>query len=173
MKKNEYKFLRSRPSLIATRSSLLNSPRGFTILELIVSLAIIGLLLAVAINGLAVSRQKARDAKRVDEIKQIQNALQLYYNDNQSYPVTLSHNLLVPVYIKAIPKDPGTGNDYLYSAFLDGSTCGNYHLGARLEITPNNTGTLETDFDVPASGNVCAGSGADFNGADPVYDVHP
>lgn len=150
-----------------------NFNRGFTILELIVSLAIIGLLLAVAINGLATSKQKSRDAKRVDEIKQIQNALQLYHNDNQSYPATLSGDLLVPVYIKVIPKDPGTGNDYLYAALLLGSSCNNYHLGARLEITPVNTGTLETDFDSLASENICPGSSPDFDGADPVYDAHP
>lgn len=150
-----------------------NHSRGFTILELIVSLAIIGLLLAVAINGLAASKQKSRDVKRVDEIKQIQNALQLYHNDNQSYPATLSSELLVPVYIKTIPKDPATGNNYLYAALFDGNTCGNYHLGATLEITPPNTGTLETDFDSLTSADVCTGSNTDFDGADPVYDVHP
>lgn len=167
------KYKNKIPGLFAQRLTLFNSSRGFTILELIVSLAIIGLLLGVVMNGIANSRQKARDSKRVDEIKQLQNALQLYYNDNQSYPTTLDRDILVPIYIKTIPKDPATGGDYLYAALFDGNTCGNYHLGATLEITPLNTGALETDFDAPASQGVCGGSNADFSGDDPVYDVRP
>ncbi|MEK7129361.1 MAG: type II secretion system protein [Patescibacteria group bacterium] len=167
------KYKNKIPGLFAQRLTLFNSSRGFTILELIVSLAIIALLLGVVINGIAGSRQRTRDVKRVDEIKQLQNALQLYHNDNQSYPATLDRDILVPAYIKALPKDPATAGDYLYAALLVRSTCNNYHLGATLETVPPNTGVLETDFDAIASQDVCSGSNADFSGDDPVYDVHP
>ena len=60
--------------------------KGFTLIELLVVIAIIGLLSTLAIVSLNSARQKSRDAKRVADIKQIQTALELYYNDNFGYP---------------------------------------------------------------------------------------
>ena len=59
---------------------------GFTLLELLVVIAIIGLLSTLAIVALNSARQKARDAKRVADIKQVQTALELYFNDQSAYP---------------------------------------------------------------------------------------
>ena len=60
--------------------------KGFTLIELLVVIAIIGLLSTLAVVALNSARAKARDAKRVGDVKQMQTALELYYNDNQSYP---------------------------------------------------------------------------------------
>jgi general secretion pathway protein G len=60
--------------------------KGFTLIELLVVIAIIGLLSTLAIVSLNSARQKSRDAKRVADIKQVQTALELYYNDNFGYP---------------------------------------------------------------------------------------
>ena len=148
--------------------------KGFTILEMIVSLAVIAMILAVVLNGLAGTRAKSHDTKRVEDIKQLQNGLQLYYNDNRSYPATLDPDLLVPSYMKAMPKDPTTNQNYLYAVFLINGRCTNYHLGATLEAVPPNTGVLETDFDLSVSpGSTCPTSAPDFDGTDPVYDVSP
>ncbi len=62
--------------------------KGFTLIELLVVVAIIGLLATLSIVALNTARAKARDAKRVADIKQIQTALELYYNDNSGYPAT-------------------------------------------------------------------------------------
>jgi general secretion pathway protein G len=61
--------------------------KGFTLIELLVVIAIIGLLSTLAVVALGSARQKARDSKRLSDLKQIQTALELFYTDNNSYPV--------------------------------------------------------------------------------------
>ena len=64
----------------------LQKSTGFTLIELLVVIAIIGILAAVVLVSLNSARQKSRDAKRLADIRQIQTALELYYNDNSGYP---------------------------------------------------------------------------------------
>lgn len=144
--------------------------RGFTLIELLVVIAIIGLLSAVVLASLNSARTKGRDARRVADIKQLQLALELYYDANSAYPAAISTTTLVtPGYIAAIPADPSTNAAYSYAG-LGASTCTSYHLGATLE-TSNHT-TLNGDNDA-AAGTACTGSAADFAGTDPIYDVKP
>ena len=65
---------------------LKNKKTGFTLIELLVVISIIGLLSSVIFAGLNDAKAKARDAKRLSELKEIQNALELYYAQNDSYP---------------------------------------------------------------------------------------
>lgn len=61
---------------------------GFTLIELLVVIAIIGLLSTLAIVALNSSRIKSRDAKRLADVRQIQTALELYYDKNGNYPLS-------------------------------------------------------------------------------------
>ncbi|HCM44117.1 TPA: hypothetical protein DIS55_04180 [Candidatus Kaiserbacteria bacterium] len=100
--------------------------RGFTLIELLVVVAIIGLLSSVVLASLNGARVKGRDARRLADVKQIQLALELYYDDSDNkYPASVSGNWLAnvvgltPTYISTMPHDPnisspGTGNDYRY-----------------------------------------------------------
>ncbi|MFZ4631742.1 MAG: type II secretion system protein [Patescibacteria group bacterium] len=61
---------------------------GFTLIELLVVIAIIGLLSTLSVVALNSARARSRDARRVSDIKQIQTALEMYYNEMNSYPAT-------------------------------------------------------------------------------------
>ena len=60
--------------------------KGFTLIELLVVIAIIGILATIAVVALQNARAKARDARRVADVKQTQTALELFFNDKQRYP---------------------------------------------------------------------------------------
>lgn len=59
---------------------------GFTLIELLVVIAIIGLLSTLSILALNQARARARDAKRVSDVRQIQTAVEMYYNAAGHYP---------------------------------------------------------------------------------------
>ena len=113
--------------------------KGFTLIELLVVIAIIGLLSTLAIVSLNSARQKSRDAKRVADIKQIQTALELYYNDNFGYPpdVTSGDSITSTstevTYMGQVPVAPTPpdgdcdtdNNPYRYTTNDSGAT---YHL---------------------------------------------
>jgi len=66
--------------------SVIKKNKGFTLIEILVVLSIIGLISSFIFVGLKSSRLKARDAKRIQEITQIIKALQLYWVANEKYP---------------------------------------------------------------------------------------
>ncbi len=63
-----------------------NTRKGFTLIELLVVIAIIGMLSSVILASLNSARAKARDARRLADIKQIHLALEMFMNDNGHYP---------------------------------------------------------------------------------------
>ncbi|HBB56455.1 TPA: hypothetical protein DEW47_01955 [Patescibacteria group bacterium] len=154
-----------------------NKKRGFTLIELLVVIAIIGILSSVVLASLNSARTKSRDARRVSDIKQLQIALELYFDAKRGYPSALTAaNLVTPGYISVIPTDPVGGGAYQYAALNAG--CTSYHLGATLEDA--NHAALQTDVDAVAgtAGTGCpngAGSAADFTSVttDAIYDVKP
>ena len=87
-----------------------SKPAGFTLIELLVVIAIIGLLSTLAVVALNNARMKSRDAKRVSDIKQIQTALELYYNDANAYPASLTLGGSIAsngvTYMSSVPSNP-------------------------------------------------------------------
>jgi general secretion pathway protein G len=61
--------------------------KGFTLIELLVVISIVSLLSSVVATGLTSARAKARDSKRIQELIQMRNALELYRTDNNDYPL--------------------------------------------------------------------------------------
>ena len=147
---------------------LFSRARGFTLIELLTVIAIIALLASIIMASLTTARQKSRDAKRIADIKNLELALSLYYNDKYAYPTTLQ--ALAPNYTPSLPTDPSQSGScttgaqascYTYSALGSGTTCTSFHLGASLEQTGNTA--LQSDTD-SAAGTACTGSAADFSG---------
>lgn len=64
--------------------------RGFSLIELLVVIAIMALIIAVSLPNYISARERARDAKRKEEVQQLKNALQMYYSDFHAYPASSS-----------------------------------------------------------------------------------
>lgn len=104
--------------------------KAFTLIELLVVIAIIAILATLAVVALQNSRANARDAKRLADVKQMQTALELYFNDNNSYPTSITSTIATSgiIYMTSIPNPPALidgdctleNNNYSYSS--DGST---------------------------------------------------
>jgi len=90
---------------------------AFTLIELLVVIAITAVLLAIGIPNYMSARERARDAKKKQELLQLANALRLYYNDYKTYPTAPSSGMNIT----------GCGLD---GATACPGTCSNIHFGA-------------------------------------------
>ncbi len=147
---------------------MFKTKKGFTLIELLVVIAIIGILASVVLASLNSARRKSRDARRVADIKQIQLALELFFDANRHYPTglygtTADTGLTFGGYMPTVSFDPlGTNVQYSYgySAVTDPIY---YHLGASLEELTNPA--LSSDKDCDSVAGTCpAGAGVAYTG---------
>lgn len=116
--------------------------------------------------NIEVARMKGRDARRIADTKQLQLALELYYDAHGLYPAELDPVLVNEGYIYAIPRDPLDSTSY---PFLQRGGGTSYVLGANLEM--ENHSVLQSDADVsgPADdARSCSGVPGRY-----CYDVAP
>lgn len=62
--------------------------KGFTLIELLIVIAIVGILTALVTTNLQGARSRARDVRRKSDLRGIEQALRLYYNDNNRFPLS-------------------------------------------------------------------------------------
>ena len=88
-------------------------PKGFTLIELMIVLAIMGVLITIAQPSLKQSIIRAREAVLREDLFQMRDAIDQYFADNGKYP-SIMDDLISPQeraksYLRDIPKDPFTG----------------------------------------------------------------
>jgi type II secretion system protein G len=141
-----------------------NYRKGFTLIELLIVIAIIGVLATLLMVNFVGVRQRARDAQRKSDLRQLQSALEIYRSDNGSYPVVNSMSALgncpahtgscvsstacfgnpacSTVYMQNLPVDPSGAGYYNAGSYVYlGTSNGTYTLGACLENSGDSQGT--------------------------------
>lgn len=162
--------------------------KGFTLIEILIVVAIIAILASIVLVGLGPTQQSGRDARRISDLHSIQTALELYYNKCGYYPGAAQAGVTCAAYaagnntyasmvtaikgsaigVTSIPNDPSGGGTYYYSSFTSGATPGGtYTLGTTLE---NANNSVANGYSAPANapagipGSTCA-----FTAAQPNY----
>lgn len=142
--------------------------KGFTLIEILIVVAIIGLLASVVLVGLGSFRSRGRDARRIADIRSVQNSLELFYVKSNAYPTATNWTDLKTALVGAgigisnvplDPLDPSTTYFYAYGVSADKQS---YVLGATLEDANANKTILNDDIDSTVYNVNCA---------DPVYCV--
>lgn len=119
--------------LVKLRNSVRNN-KGFTLVELMVVIAILGILAAMAIPKFNEATATSKDAKLKADLRTVDGVIMQYYAVNNSYPTTANHKTqLVPNYLAAWPKDTA-GNDLVYEIVTGGYTL----KGAAISTTVAN-----------------------------------
>ncbi len=127
---------------------------GFTLVELLVVMAIIGVLASLGVGSFMTAQMRGRDAQRKSDLKQISNSLELFYADHGQYPSASGTTIGAceypagtscgwgsgtftdgkTVYFKTVPVDPSTAYNYVYRV-VPSSSNQKFQLFAYLENT--------------------------------------
>lgn len=144
---------------------MMKNKKGFTLIELLVVIAIIGLLSTLAVVSLNGARAKARDARRMSDLRATQSAIELWKSDNSDIIMTLpaagagakfdiiqtmtnAANNALTVYLPAgLPRDPVGTNKYF---ICTNPTVGKntYLIGATIEnsVATGNGGVTSSGW---------------------------
>ena len=155
----------------------LSYKKGFTLIEMVIVIAVIGILMGIAFNGISSVQQNARDTRRISDLRKVQTHLELFFNRCGHYPVdattcgnanvgagstgwdNLTTALTLVVNENEVPDDPvknkqGQGS-YEYSFEEDGL---GYVIGAKTERIGNNIDLTGTQGDINCDVYYCISS---------------
>ncbi len=112
---------------------------GFTLVELMVTISIIAILTGIIITNLTSSRSKARDAKRVSDLGQIQLALELYFDRCKQYPKQVNGDRHISNAMLTVHNGPGcsTSSSITLSSYI-----------SNIPTPPSGTGETTYGYDV-------------------------
>ncbi|MFA6602545.1 MAG: prepilin-type N-terminal cleavage/methylation domain-containing protein [Candidatus Shapirobacteria bacterium] len=85
---------------------------GFTLIELIITITIIGVITALVTVSFASTSKRGRDSRRMADLEKIRMGLEMAKQVGGTYPSTLP--LIVPTFLQQAPTDPKTGRKYDY-----------------------------------------------------------
>jgi general secretion pathway protein G len=125
------------------------SRKGFTLIEILIVVAIISILASVVLVGLGPTQQSGRDARRLSDIREVQTGLELYFSKCGFYPGSAScggagtaidyTNMATAltgssIGVSTVPNDPTVGKSYWYGTNAGGTS---YVLCTALENANN------------------------------------
>jgi len=150
---NCWKMLKSNEKMVNKKGIL-----GFTLVELLVVMSIIGVLATILSSGFRSAQVRGRDAQRKSDLKELSNSLELFYSDYGRYPSDSAGSIVAcpyrlppdsgdvcswgsgefydgkTTYFKEMPIDPNGDFSYYYK-IVPGSENQKYQIFARLENT--------------------------------------
>jgi len=101
---------------------------GFTLLELIIVITVIGILAAIAIPNLLLVPRRAKEAVLRTNLREIRESLEKHYADQGRYPGSLEE--LVPKYLRRVPDDPFTKSNATWIPIFQEEDADGLGLGA-------------------------------------------
>jgi len=156
-----------------------NKKSGFTLIETLVVISIIAILAGITLTGIGGFTSRARDTRRIADLRSIQNYLEFYQSKCGLYPGTATCAAGTPTswsdlvatlapYGK-VPNDPVSTRTYFYGIYAADSS--KYILGAKLE-NDNKILTDPADIDpgtATTGFNFVAGTSSDCADTSPTY----
>lgn len=115
--------------------------KGFTLMELLVVISIMGVLTIISFSSFKNAQIKARDSQRKSDLNNISKALMMYYSDKGIFPSTFEFGKTLGlgftgdnslVYMRETPEDPKNLAPYTYVYKVD-PTFKKFNLFANLE----------------------------------------
>jgi prepilin-type N-terminal cleavage/methylation domain-containing protein len=153
-----------------------SNKKGFTLVELLVVIAIIGILTAIVTANFTQAKAKARDAKRISDLAQIQLTLEMIFDKCGTYPAAYTSNVISnsqlgdPIdsarcpgmtlnsFISKIPQESATVS-YDYIITNTGTPRYDYILGAQLET---DSSVFQDSFSSGSIGTKNCGAAAKY-----------
>lgn len=106
--------------------------RGFTLIEVLITVSVVGLLAVLVMGNYLLQLRKGRDGERKAHMDRMRVAFEEYMGDKDCYPTQVSD--LVPSYLKQVPLDPASDSTLLYDIDTTNPTCPRwYRLFSKLE----------------------------------------
>ncbi|HHU32309.1 MAG: type IV pilin protein [Zhaonellaceae bacterium] len=112
---------------------------GFTLIELMIVVVIIGILATIAIPAYSNATQESKISKAKADLRTLESAIEIYYIEKGEYPKEEKLEDSLSSYIKTLPKDPWTNSYYIYELNEDGTRYEMY-------LPANETNKLEKDL---------------------------
>jgi type II secretory pathway pseudopilin PulG len=154
---------------------------GFTTLELLVVIFVMGVLIALVLAGFGGGRERTRDSIRIAGVNNMVLIVEQFRSICRHYPVSID-DITNPIYCSTYnpvpelaldqlirePPELPDGDEFYYAAYAANQNrsefCTGFHIGVRLEGSQNTALEEDDDADGQPISVLCDGSTNDFEG---------